>query len=162
MAWSEPMRILALLAVLALPACSPGAPEGPNLLLVSLDTTRFDHTSLGDYERDTTPRLRALAAEGASFDLAYAPTATTGPTHATLFTSRLPRDHGVVKNGVELDVRLHTLAEHLASHGWRTPRGSVCRPINPRARPGSTLKPLCLWASRWYWSRWRAYWCRPD
>jgi choline-sulfatase len=120
MAWSEPMRILALLAVLALPACSPGAPEGPNLLLVSLDTTRFDHTSLGDYERDTTPRLRALAAEGASFDLAYAPTATTGPTHATLFTSRLPRDHGVVKNGVELDVRLHTLAEHLASHGWRT------------------------------------------
>ena len=56
-------------------ACSPEVSR-PNLLLITLDTTRADHTSLDSYERDTTPRLRALAAEGASFEIAYAPTAT--------------------------------------------------------------------------------------
>jgi len=109
-----------LLGGALLPACTPALPEGPNLVLVTLDTVRFDHTSLGSYERDTTPRLRALAAEGASFELAYAPTATTGPTHATLFTSLLPPQHGVIKNGVALDGDLVTFADHLSDEGWRT------------------------------------------
>jgi choline-sulfatase len=109
-----------MLTLGCLTACTPEVPDGPNLLLVTLDTTRFDHTSLGSYERDTTPRLRALAAEGASFELAYAPTATTGPTHATLFTSLLPPNHGLVKNGIELDGGLYTLAEHLSTRGWST------------------------------------------
>lgn len=100
-------------------ACSPEVSR-PNLLLITLDTTRADHTSLDSYERDTTPRLRALAAEGASFEIAYAPTATTGPTHATLFTSLLPTQHGLIKNGMELNEELYTLAEHLSSQGWRT------------------------------------------
>jgi arylsulfatase A-like enzyme len=112
--------VILLLFGALLSACTPALPEGPNLVLVTLDTTRFDHTSLGSYERDTTPRLRALAAEGASFELAYAPTATTGPTHATLFTSLLPPEHGVIKNGVALDGDLVTLADHLSAEGWRT------------------------------------------
>jgi arylsulfatase A-like enzyme len=112
----------ALAAVLAgALACAEEPPDPrPSVLLVTLDTTRFDHTSLAGDRRDTTPRLAALAREGASFALAYAPTSTTGPSHATLFTGLSPLRHGVLKNGVPLDASLDTLAERLAAEGWRT------------------------------------------
>jgi arylsulfatase A-like enzyme len=107
-------------ALAAALACAP-APDGrPSALLVSFDTTRFDHTSLAGYDRDTTPRLRALAAQGASFGLAYAPTSTTGPSHATLFTGLSPLRHGVVKNGAPLPPAAETLAERLSTAGYRT------------------------------------------
>jgi arylsulfatase A-like enzyme len=87
---------------------------------VTFDTTRVDHTSPAGYGRDTTPTLAALAREGAWFELAYAPTATTGPSHATLFTGLSPLRHGVLENGAPLGASLETLAERLAAEGWRT------------------------------------------
>jgi arylsulfatase A-like enzyme len=92
----------------------------PNVLLISLDTTRRDHTSVYGYERATTPNLEKLAAEGVRFALAYAPSATTGPSHATLFTSLAPITHRVVKNGRVLTPPHETLAERLHARGWVT------------------------------------------
>lgn len=54
------------------------------------------------------------------FDLAYAPTATTGPTHASLFTSLYPPTHGVIKNGLILEDSFLTLAEVLSGAGYQT------------------------------------------
>jgi arylsulfatase A-like enzyme len=90
----------------------------PNLLLITLDTTRADHCSLYGYEHDTTPNLRALAEDATRFDLAYAPASSTGPTHATIFTSLAPLEHGLVKNGLALAEAQDTLAEHLARDGY--------------------------------------------
>lgn len=118
-------RCLALVAVVAL-GCGPGASERraedprPNILIVSLDTTRADHLSAYGYERPTTPRLEALAAQGLRFDAAYAPSATTGPSHASLFTSLAPMAHDVRKNGQVLAEALPTLAEGLAAAGYET------------------------------------------
>jgi len=95
-------------------------PPLPNLLLVSLDTVRADHTSLLGYARPTTPRLEALAREGVSFERAYAMTSTTGPSHATLFTGRYAPAHGVVRNGLSLAGGARTLAERLRERGYRT------------------------------------------
>ena len=92
----------------------------PNLVLISLDTTRRDHTSVYGYERETTPNLEKLAADGVRFALAYAPSATTGPTHATLFTALHPITHGVVKNGLVLTPPHVTIAERLHEAGWST------------------------------------------
>ena len=94
--------------------------EMPNIVLISIDTTRRDHCSIYGYERDTTPSLRAFAKQGTSFDLAYAPTSTTGPTHATVFTSLYPIAHHVLKNGLELSGKHETLAETLRAHGYQT------------------------------------------
>jgi len=117
---SSRRAVLTLLLPLAA-ACAPEPPAGPaNLLLVTLDTTRSDHLSVYGYARDTTPRLRGLAETGTRFAQAYAATATTGPSHATLFTSRYPISHGVVKNGVRLRNGEHTLAEHLLARGYAT------------------------------------------
>ncbi len=114
---------LALLLLLAAGGCTPaasGSKTRPHLLLVTMDTTRRDHCSVYGYARPTTPTLERLAREGARFDRAYAPSATTGPTHATLFTSQYPISHRVIKNGRVLDEGVQTLAEHLRSAGYQT------------------------------------------
>ena len=113
-------RIAATGALLAV-ALACGRENGPaNLVLISLDTTRLDHGSVYGYERETTPNLERLAAEGVRFSLAYAPAPTTGPSHATLFTSLYPITHRVVKNGRVLTPAQTTLAERLRERGWAT------------------------------------------
>jgi arylsulfatase A-like enzyme len=102
-------------------ACGLGRPEiAPNLVLISLDTTRRDHLSVYGYERDTTPHLARFAAGGVRFEQAYAPTSTTAPTHATLFTSLYPITHRVLKNGQVLIAAHRTLAERLNEQGYAT------------------------------------------
>jgi len=90
----------------------------PNLLLITLDTTRRDHCSVYGYERPTTPNLERVASEGVRFALAYAPSSTTAPSHATLFTSLYPITHRVTRNGRLLLPEYQTLAERLAERGW--------------------------------------------
>jgi arylsulfatase A-like enzyme len=92
----------------------------PNLLVISMDTTRADHLSVYGYARETSASLRRLAAEGVRFDSAYSPTATTGPSHASLFTSLYPMTHQVLKNGHVLAPGYETLAEILATAGYDT------------------------------------------
>jgi arylsulfatase A-like enzyme len=113
-------RLSVLLAsgVLSL-GCMRESPP-PNLLLISLDTTRGDHLSVYGYERRTSPNLEFLAGEGVRFQEAYAPAPTTGPSHATMFTSLAPITHRVVKNGRQLQPSLETLAERFGSAGWAT------------------------------------------
>ena len=125
MRYTEPMprrlpRILWILLV-AIAACSPrGASGPPGLLLISLDTTRSDHLSVYGYPRDTSPELDALARQGVRFAAAYSASASTGPSHATLFTSLHPLRHGVLKNGLPLADERETLAERLRAHGFQT------------------------------------------
>jgi arylsulfatase A-like enzyme len=49
----------------------------PNILLVTIDTVRADHMSLYGYERETTPRLRAWADQGA---VVFEQARVTGPS----------------------------------------------------------------------------------
>jgi len=119
-------RCLLCVSLPAIAACGPapaerrGADPRPNVVVVSLDTTRADHLSTYGYERETTPRLTQLASEGIRFDAAYAPSATTGPTHASLFTGLAPMAHDVRKNGQHLAAPLVTLAERLSAAGFET------------------------------------------
>jgi len=96
------------------------AAKRPNVLIVTLDTTRADHTSAYGYERPTTPRLAEFARQGVLFETAYAPMATTLPSHTTMFTGLLPRTHGTLKNGLVVDASLPLLGEILAKDGYRT------------------------------------------
>lgn len=90
-----------------------------NLLLVVVDTLRADF--VGAYrEGARTPAIDALAAVGTLFERTYANIAITGPSHASLFTSLLPFEHGVRNNAQILDGSARTLAESLRDHGWMT------------------------------------------
>ena len=125
-----PMLLLALAAAAGLTFAivsggrsrAPARPPAvrPNLLLVSLDTTRADHLSAYGYARPTSPRLVELLPSSLLFDAAYTAMPSTMPSHSTMFTSLFPRTHGVRKNGVPLGPEARTLAEVLSSAGWRT------------------------------------------
>ena len=120
-ACTERRALTLLLAVSALlAACGRAEDLRPNVVVVTFDTTRFDHTSVAGYARDTTPHLAALAADGASFRTAYAPTSTTGPSHASLFTGQTPLRHGVTKNGLPVPDAADTMAERFAAAGYST------------------------------------------
>lgn len=99
-------------------ALRPARP--PNILLVTIDTLRADRCSAYGYPRPTTPHLDRLAQEGVLFEAAYAPMATTGPSHASMFTGLPPRSHGLLKNGHLLRPELTTLAESLLARGYQT------------------------------------------
>ncbi|MDJ0864618.1 MAG: sulfatase [Myxococcota bacterium] len=83
-------------AAAVLGGCAPAGPPParPNVLLVTLDTTRADRLGAYGYARPTTPRLDELARESVVFERAYAPSTWTLPSHASLFTGKLPSSHG--------------------------------------------------------------------
>ena len=85
---------LLLLPLLAFSACGKEPKERPNIVLITLDTTRADHLGCYGYERPTSPVLDALARESVVYDNAYAVSSWTMPTHASLFTGKFPSAHG--------------------------------------------------------------------
>jgi len=112
--------LLAAALLLFSSGCGGASSERPNIVLISLDTTRMDHLSVYGYPRPTSPALEQFAEEGTKFDLAYAPIATTGPSHSTMFTSLYPVAHHVVKNGIVLSESCETISELLSDRGYET------------------------------------------
>ena len=110
----------------------------PNLIVITLDTTRGDHLSSAGYPLPTTPYLDQLATDGEQFLNATANTSWTLPSHASLFTGLYPREHGADAdpNGkIVLLRRLNglspealTLSKQLAAARYHT-AGVVAGPV---------------------------------
>ncbi len=73
------------------PAEMPPAPcpARPNVLIIVLDTLRFDATALDAGSRNTTPRLAELAALGVNFTNCYSTHDSTPSSHASLLSGFL-------------------------------------------------------------------------
>ena len=138
-----PILFLALLAACSRPESGPvGAPAGlvagkPNILIVTLDTTRADHLGCYGYFRDTSPNLDRLAEESLLFERCIVPMATTLPTHISLFTGTYPHEHGVLanldKNFVyERDLSLVSLADYLNALDYTTAAFVSALPLRPK------------------------------
>jgi arylsulfatase A-like enzyme len=93
---------------------------GPNVLLVTLDTTRADRGDPTGSHEVTTPTLDRIAREGARFDRAYSQIPVTGPSHTTILTGRGPWEHGNLLNGLALPAQFPLLSEVLRSEGYAT------------------------------------------
>jgi arylsulfatase A-like enzyme len=92
----------------------------PNLLLITLDTTRADRLGCYGSTQALTTALDGLAARGTRFEHAYTVCPITLPAHATLLTGLYPVEHGLRTNGGELKPGTPTLASILRSRGYRT------------------------------------------
>src|ERR1700675_1254455 len=68
----------------------------PNIILITLDTTRADRMGFLGSKRGLTPNLDALARESAVFTHAYAQVPLTTPSHATILTGTYPQFHGLI------------------------------------------------------------------
>ncbi len=125
----RPILLAAVCVLLAGCAASPP----PNVVIITLDTTRADHLACYGYPRPTTPRIDELASEGTVFDRCLSPVPVTLPSHATIFTGTYPTFHGVRDNaGFELPEQMTTLAEVLNGRGYSTAAFIGAFPLDSR------------------------------
>jgi len=116
-------------------------PRTPDMILVTLDTTRADRIGVYGYERPLTPSLDHLASSSVTFRRAWSTSAWTLPAHASIVTGQRPSSHGATSGlakehpplGSEtspeflaaslpypVDESATTLAELLAARGYAT------------------------------------------
>jgi len=103
--------------------CAPRVVSAlPDVLIVSMDTVRGDHTTLGGYARDTTPSLAAFAQLPGSvtFTRAYSDAAWSLPAYVSLFTGQHAVTHGVGFRSMQMVPGQPTLAAMLQAHGYQT------------------------------------------
>lgn len=97
------------------------SPSDLNVVIITLDTTRFDAMGYAGAAGNPTPTIDGLGQRGVIFEQAVASVPLTLPSHSTIFTGILPPKHGVRDNGgFVLDPRHVTLAERLKERGWKT------------------------------------------
>ncbi len=119
-AWFLPALLTALVAM-AVPLLFAVPPPGSrSVILLSLDTLRADRVGALGCPRPLTPHLDALAREGMIFEQAESAAPWTLPSHASLFSSLLPYDHGARWEHRPLAPFVATLAEHFREGGYRT------------------------------------------
>src|SRR6202140_436998 len=96
------------------------APIHPNVVLITLDTTRADRMGFLGSDRGLTPNLDALARQASVFSRAYAQVPLTTPSHATILTGTYPQFSHVNYMGDPLDKALPYLPDILHKNGYRT------------------------------------------
>ncbi|PSQ32043.1 hypothetical protein BRD16_00730 [Halobacteriales archaeon SW_6_65_46] len=95
--------------------------SAPNIVLLSLDSLRADHLPTYGYNRNTSPTLTRFGnrSDTTVFKNAFATTAWTLPSHASLFTGLPTVKHGLYDEGLRIDPEI-TLASHLSKAGYDT------------------------------------------
>ncbi len=93
-----------------------GATRPPDIVLVTLDTTRADVVA----DPQIAPNLAALAKRGVAFTNAWSAATSTTASHASILTGLPVEQHGATTNRSVLASELDTLAEQLAARGYQT------------------------------------------
>ena len=93
----------------------------PNIILISLDTTRADHLSCYGYHRLTSPHLDKFASRGVIFDSHFSPHIPTYPGHTTMMSGKDIYAHRVTgQSGTPEPQNIRLLAEILQQEGYFT------------------------------------------
>ncbi|MFH1434560.1 MAG: sulfatase-like hydrolase/transferase [Pseudomonadota bacterium] len=94
--------------------------RGANIVLIVIDTLRFDHLGCYGYVSDTSPRLDRFSEQSVLFENAYSHAPWTHPSVASIITSLHPVEHGVTEWKHRIKSSLVTLPEVLHDAGYRT------------------------------------------
>src|SRR5215467_12441195 len=116
---ATPLRCAALAALLLAAGC--GRHDRPNVLVITIDTTRADRIGCYGFGLAHTPAVDRLAREGVRCTDVASSAPITLPAHCSIMTGLYPPAHGVRDNGnYALGSEAVTLAERLAAAGYRT------------------------------------------
>ena len=111
--------LAALLSGLFFGCSRPG--KRPNILLITLDTTRADRLGCYGYAEAATPHLDGLAGRGVLFERAYTTIPFTLPAHTSMLTGLYPPEHGLRLNGKNsLHPSIPVATEQLQEAGYDT------------------------------------------
>lgn len=93
-----------------------------DIVWLTLESVRYDRTSIGGHERDTTPFLGRLAAEedSAAFENCNTHAIWTRPSTASILTGRAPSNHRAWSTERALPDDIPTIPEGLRESGYRT------------------------------------------
>ncbi len=137
------LRLLCLLCLIASAmagAAPPPAqkPQPPNVILITLDTTRADRMGFLGSKRGLTPHLDALARQSVVFTHAYSQVPLTTASHATILTGTYPQFHQVNDFGVPLAQDLPYAPYIFRGNGYHTAAfvGSLVLDPETRSAPG--------------------------
>lgn len=97
-----------------------GTVRPPNIILITLDTTRADRMGFLGSPLGVTPNLDTLARDSAVFTRAYSQAPLTPPSHATILTGTYPQYHQVNNFGAPLPKQLPYAPSILKAHGYHT------------------------------------------
>jgi arylsulfatase A-like enzyme/Flp pilus assembly protein TadD len=102
------------------PASSSPSSARPNIILITLDTTRADRMGFMGSKLGLTPNLDALAKDSAVFTRAYSQAPLTPASHATILTGTYPQYHQVLNFPMALDKSLPYMPDLLKAEGYST------------------------------------------
>ncbi len=94
--------------------------EPPNIILITIDTTRADRMGFLGSKRGLTPNLDILAKQSVVFARAYAQVPLTTPSHAAILTGTYPQFSRVEDLGARLRPEIPYLPDLLHGHGYKT------------------------------------------
>ncbi|MFW6320248.1 MAG: sulfatase [Halohasta sp.] len=94
--------------------------DQPHIVLYVSDSLRADHLSCYGYDRETTPQVDRLAADGVRFDHAFAQAYKTVESSVSIVTGLYPPAHGARTTYDAIPADAPSLAETLAAAGYRT------------------------------------------
>jgi arylsulfatase A-like enzyme/Tfp pilus assembly protein PilF len=92
----------------------------PNIVLVTVDTTRADSMGFMGSKRGLTPNLDTLARSSVVFTHAYSQAPFTAPSHATILTGTYPQFHQVSDFQIPLAKDLPFAPAILKAQGYHT------------------------------------------
>jgi len=133
--WNHGLCPIFLLFLFFCLGCSapPQDPENrPNVLLITIDTTRADYLGCYGSPDVKTPNIDRLAASGVQFMKNIAPSGTTNPSHTSILTGLYPARHGVYDNETKLDKKAVMLSEIFQQEGYSTLAAVSVRHLNNR------------------------------
>ncbi|UCF68165.1 MAG: sulfatase-like hydrolase/transferase [Acidobacteriota bacterium] len=108
---------IVLLAALAASGC---VEPRPSVLLISIDSLRYDALFAEHDGLSVAPRLAGLARESVLYEHAVSPAPWTTPAMMSILTGLPPLAHAVEEHDRTLAAGLETLAERFRSAGYRT------------------------------------------
>jgi arylsulfatase A-like enzyme/thioredoxin-like negative regulator of GroEL len=114
------MRRLFVLLLLLLGASLSVRAKAPNIVFITVDTTRADRMGFLGNTHGLTPNLDVLARQGIVFERAYSQAPLTPVSHATIFTGTYPQFHTVTDFGHPLPALLPYLPDILQKSGYHT------------------------------------------
>ncbi|HKD02201.1 MAG TPA: sulfatase-like hydrolase/transferase [Terriglobales bacterium] len=121
--WVVFLWVLCAAAQSSKPAVKTRAPSkriDPNIILITLDTTRADRMGFLGSERGLTLNLDELAKQGVVFTRAYSHVPLTPPSHATILTGTYPQFNHVDDFGSTLGPDVPYLPDILHHRGYQT------------------------------------------
>jgi arylsulfatase A-like enzyme/cytochrome c-type biogenesis protein CcmH/NrfG len=117
---SKVSLIRQLVCAVCLTAGALAAEAPPNIVLITVDTTRADRMGFMGSQRGLTPNLDALARRSVVFTHAYSQAPFTAPSHATILTGTYPQFHQVQDFQVPLSKDLPFAPAILKANGYHT------------------------------------------